>query len=124
MSRVPRRSLAHSIQDASRGLCHLLRSKGNARIHLASTAAAIGLGVWVKLSAAEWCWITAAIAAVWVAEGFNTALEVLADALHPERDPGVGRAKDIAAGAVFLAALAALVIGGLVLGPRLLRLAP
>ena len=80
----------------------------------------IGLGAWLRLSAPEWCWISAAIGLVWVAEGLNTALETLADALRPERDPGVGLAKDVSAGAVLLAAITAAVIGLFVLGPHLL----
>ncbi|MGH7337754.1 MAG: diacylglycerol kinase, partial [Myxococcota bacterium] len=59
-------------------------------------------------------------ALVWVAEAFNSALEALADAVHPERDARVGRAKDTAAGAVLVAAIASAVIGALVFGPRLL----
>jgi diacylglycerol kinase (ATP) len=62
---------------------------------------------------------TAAIILVWSAEAFNTALEELADALHPERDPGIGRAKDVAAAAVLIAALGAAVIGMLVFVPHL-----
>jgi diacylglycerol kinase (ATP) len=60
-----------------------------------------------------------AIALVWVAEAFNSALEALADAVHPNRDPRVGRSKDLAAGAVLVAAIASAVIGALVFGPRL-----
>jgi diacylglycerol kinase len=60
-----------------------------------------------------------AIVLVWGAEAFNTALEQLADTLHPERDPGIGRAKDVAAAAVLIAALGAAVIGVLVFVPHL-----
>jgi diacylglycerol kinase (ATP) len=49
----------------------------------------------------------------------NSALEALADAVHPARDPRVGRAKDLAAGAVLIAAIASAVIGALLFGPRL-----
>ena len=52
------------------------------------------------------------------------ALEALADAVHPQRDPRVGRAKDLAAGAVLVAAIAAAVIGALILGPRLFARLP
>ena len=59
-------------------------------------------------------WIVVAITLVWSAEAFNTALEQLADALHPQQHPGIGRAKDVAAAAVLIAALGAAVIGLLV----------
>ena len=100
----------------------MLASQPNARVHLAATAGVLGLSAWLRLSGPEWCWIVAAIAMVWVAEAFNTAVEELADALRPERDPGIGRAKDVAAGAVLLAALGSFVIGLIVLGPYLLYL--
>jgi len=53
--------------------------------------------------------------AVLALELVNTALEHLADRLHPERHPAIQTAKDCAAGAVLVAALAALAIGGLIL---------
>ncbi len=59
---------------------------------------------------------------MWIAEAFNTALEALADAVHPERHEGVGRAKDVAAGGVLVAAIAAAVIGAAIFGPRILAL--
>lgn len=72
----------------------------------------------VGLSRAEWLWIIVAITLVWCAEAFNTALEQLADALHPENHPGIGRAKDVAAAAVLTAAVGAAVIGMLVFVPH------
>ena len=63
--------------------------------------------------------ITGAIALVWVAEAVNTAIEALADVVTSERHPGIARAKDVAAGAVLLAAIASLVVAALVFVPRL-----
>jgi diacylglycerol kinase (ATP) len=113
------RARAQSFVAAGRGLAVLLANEANARIHLAATIAAIALGGWLDLDAAEWCWIALAIALVWVTEALNSALEALADAVHPGRDPRIGRAKDLAAGAVLVAAIAAAVIGALLFGPRL-----
>ena len=59
------------------------------------------------------------IALVFQLRAFNTALESLADASVPVRHPLVGAAKDLAAGGVLVAALAAAVVGALVLGPHL-----
>jgi diacylglycerol kinase (ATP) len=62
---------------------------------------------------------------VWIAEGLNSALEALADHVATERHPLIGRAKDVAAGAVLVASIAAAAIGLIVLGPKLwLRLHP
>jgi diacylglycerol kinase (ATP) len=114
------RERAQSFANAGRGIARLLAREPNARIHAVATAAAIALGAWLGLTAGEWCWITLAIALVWVAEGMNSALEALADAVHPGRDARIGGAKDTAAGAVLVAAIASAVIGALVFGPRLL----
>ncbi len=72
----------------------------------------------MRISAAEWASVFAAIGLVGVAEAVNTALEDMADAVYPDPHPGIGRAKDIAAGAVLLAIACAIVIGVLVYGRR------
>jgi diacylglycerol kinase (ATP) len=104
---------------AIQGVIFLLRTQANARLHLLATAAVCAAGAALGLSRAEWLWITAAIVLVWSAEAFNTALECLADALHPQPHPGIGRAKDVAAAAVLIAALGAAIIGMLVFVPHL-----
>jgi diacylglycerol kinase (ATP) len=82
----------------------------------------IGLGVVLAIPREGWCWLIVAMALVWCAESANTALERLADATIPEPQPLVGHAKDIAAGGVLIAAVAASAIGLLVLGRPLLAL--
>ena len=62
--------------------------------------------------------MVAAIGLVWTAEGVNTAIEAVVDLVSPDSHPLAGRAKDVAAGAVLCAAIAALVIGVLIFGPR------
>jgi len=111
-------SFAYALQ----GLAQLLRTQPNARVHLLATLLVCGAGVYFGLSRAEWLWITVAITLVWISEAFNTALEQLADVLHPEQHPGIGRAKDMAAAAVLIAAVGAAVIGMLVFVPHLARL--
>ena len=113
------RARLRAFADAGRGLVGLFADEAHAWIHLAASVAAVALGLWLGLGVRDWCWIALAIALVWMAEALNTALENLADALHPGEHPGVGRAKDRSAAAVLVAALAAVVIGVLVLGPPL-----
>jgi len=103
---------------AARGVMVLLGSQPNAAIHLVATVVVLVLGVTLHLAIAEWCWIVSAIGGVWVAEAFNTAIELVTDLASPDVHPLAGRAKDVAAGAVLLAALASACIGLLVLGPR------
>ncbi len=116
------RRVARSLVFAFRGVGFLLRTQTNARLHLVATVVVIGAGFGFQISRAEWLAIVAAIGLVWTAEGVNTAIEAVVDLVSPEQHPLAGRAKDVAAGAVLLAALAAAVIGLLVFGTRLLAL--
>jgi diacylglycerol kinase (ATP) len=106
---------------ALRGVRDTLVSQHNAWIHALATVAACGLGFLLGLSKLEWCAIVLAIAAVWTAEAFNSALESLCDVASPDFHPRIEKAKDMAAAAVLIAAVGAAVIGLLVLGPPLLR---
>jgi diacylglycerol kinase len=106
-----------SFVHAARGLSHLLREP-NAQIHLLVTVVIVALAAWTRVSALEWALLVFAIALVLTAEALNTALEHLANAAVPDRHPLIGSAKDLAAGAVLVAAMGAAVIGVLVLGPH------
>ena len=111
-----------SMKCALQGILIMLKSQHNAWIHAAATTAVIALGLCIRLSAGEWCWIVLAIVSVWTAEALNTAFEFLTDVASPGFHPIAGKAKDVAAGAVLLAACGAVAIGFLVLGPHLLEL--
>jgi Diacylglycerol kinase len=111
-----------SFHHAFRGIALMLRSQHNAWIHAALSLVAVTAGILLRLSAAEWCWIVLAMAAVWAAEALNTAFEFLADATTKEFHPIVGQAKDVAAGAVLITAISAALVGAFVFGPRLLTL--
>ncbi len=106
---------------AGRGLRLLVQEEHNAWLHLTASAAVIGAGIVLKVSLDDWRWLVIAVALVWVAEAINTAVEELCDRVSPEFDPSVGRVKDIAAGGVLAASMAAAVIGLLTLGPPFLK---
>jgi diacylglycerol kinase len=112
---------ANSFRFAGRGVWALVRTQHNAWIHAAATVAVCAAAVWLGVSRLEWVLLALAMGAVWTAEAFNTAIELLADAVSPERHPLIGRAKDVAAGAVLLSAIASAIVGLLVLGPPLLE---
>jgi diacylglycerol kinase len=116
--RVPWRPLP-ALGYALRGVRFMLAER-NARVLLAASVLACLAGFWLRLSALEWCAVLGAIALVWVAEGLNTALERLTDLVSPGFHPLAGKAKDVAAGAVLVAVLAAVSIGLIVFGGRLL----
>jgi diacylglycerol kinase (ATP) len=106
---------------AGRGLSTMLASQHNAWIHAVASVAVIGGGLWAGVGRLEWCALVLAIVAVWTAEALNTAFEFLCDVASPEFHPLVAKAKDVAAGAVLIAAAGAALVGLLVLGPHLLR---
>lgn len=92
------------------------------KIHLLFAAGILVLGIHFGLSRVEWLFLLLAIALVLVAEMINTAVEVVVDLVSPNPHPLAGRAKDVAAGAVLLAALHAVVAGVLIFGPHLQQL--
>jgi diacylglycerol kinase (ATP) len=111
-----------SFRFALRGIRVLLETQHNAWLHAIATVVVVAAGALARLSISEWCWIVLAIVSVWTAEAMNTAFEFLTDVASPGFHPLAGKAKDVAAGAVLLAASGAAVIGGLVFGPRLVEL--
>lgn len=116
--RVASRLLA-SFGHAARGLGQLFHSQPNARIHLAAAFAVLALAAQLRVSRGEWMVLLVCIGLVLAAEALNSSIEALADALHPERHPGIGRAKDLAAAGVLIAALAAAAVGLVVFWPYL-----
>ncbi len=108
-----------SFRHAFSGLRFVLRSQHNAWLHAVATVLACGLAAALHLEAIEWTVLTVAVTIVWVAEAFNTGLEVLADAITEDRHPAVKVAKDVAAGAVLLAAIGAVSVGCILFGPPL-----
>jgi diacylglycerol kinase (ATP) len=110
----------HSFRYALNGVFLMLRTQHNAWIHAAATVLALLLAALLRVSPLEWALLILACLAVWVAEALNTALEFLADATIKEFHPEIGKAKDIAAGAVLLAAGGAMAVGLIVFVPYFL----
>jgi len=110
-----------SVGFALSGIWVMLKTQQNAWIHSCAAVAVIALGCLLNISLESWRWLVTAIIIVWVAEAFNTAFEFLADAVSPEFHPLIKQAKDVAAGAVLIAAVGAVIIGLLALGPPLLH---
>ena len=108
-----------SLRFAIRGILLMLRTQHNSWLHAVATCVVLIVAGYLRLTISEWCWIVAAIVAVWTAELLNTALELLADVASPDFHPLVEQSKDMAAGAVLMCALGALTIGLLILAPKL-----
>ncbi|RTQ47603.1 diacylglycerol kinase family protein [Hymenobacter gummosus] len=104
---------------AFQGIREALQTEPHLRFHALATVVVIGLGLWLQVSRHDWALLALSIGAVWTAELLNTAIETLVNLVSPDFHPLAGRAKDVAAGAVLLMALAAGVVGLLVFGPPL-----
>lgn len=114
------RNRIKSFDYAIQGISTFFKNEHNARIHAFATIAVIALGWYCKLNRMEWCWITLAIGLVFISEMFNTAIEYLTDLVSPEIHPLAKKTKDVASGAVLIAALIAVVIGLFIFMPKFL----
>lgn len=108
-------SLSQSFGYAIRGICMVARSERNFQIHLVACVVVVLLAIVVGCSALDWAILCLAMGLVLVAESLNTAIEAVVDLVSPEHHHLAGRAKDIAAGGVLLAALTAVAVAGWVL---------
>lgn len=117
-----RLGLNASFGFAFNGLRILLKTQRNVRIYLGFTVAILALGLVLKFSRLDWTLIAIAVTLVWAAEAFNTAIELLADKLHPRQHPQIGAVKDVAAAAVLITVLGAIIVGMVVLYPYVIRI--
>jgi diacylglycerol kinase (ATP) len=106
------------VRCAFSGLGLVFRSQDSARIQLLAAIAVVLLGLALRLSAAEWCAVVLAVAVVLATEAVNTAIELAVDLASPGYNVVAGRAKDVAAGAVLIAAFGAAAVGAIVFGPH------
>jgi diacylglycerol kinase len=111
-----------SFRHAGRGLWLLIASQWNFRIHLFAAAVAVALAAFFHFALFEWLVLLITIALVLVAEAINTALERTNDLRQPSVDPIARDAKDLAAAAVLLSAIAALIVGVALFAPKLWHL--
>jgi diacylglycerol kinase (ATP) len=111
-----------SFSYAFKGIGRIFRTQPNAKIHLVVFCIVVIAGFLFKISLSEWALMVVVSGVVFAAEAFNTALETLVDHLSPERNEKAGFAKDMAAGAVLISAIAAVVTGILIFLPKILHL--
>jgi diacylglycerol kinase (ATP) len=104
---------------AFKGIATLFTTQPHAKIHAIATVSVIILGLLLSISIAQWAIISLAIGMVWVAEGMNTAIEFVVDLASPDYHELAGKAKDVAAGAVLIAAFIAIVCGLLIFIPKI-----
>lgn len=108
-----------SVVYAFNGAYKLITTEHSVMVQFLIAVAVTIAGFFFNLSANEWMFQTLAIGLVLGVEGINTAIEKVADFIHPEYHERIGFIKDIAAGAVFLTALAALAVGVIIYYPKI-----
>ena len=107
-----------SIGFAFKGAIKLITTEHSIMVQSSIAVVLIIAGFYFHISHEEWLFQTLAIGLVISIEGLNTAVEKVADFIHPEFHHRIGFIKDIAAGAVFFAAMTAIVIGLIIYLPK------
>jgi diacylglycerol kinase (ATP) len=112
-------NLISSFRNAFSGLWYALRTQRNAQIHLLATLLVILAGFWLGVGVEQWCLLILAMGMVWMAELSNTAIESAVDLACETYHPLAKIAKDVKAAVVVIAAITAILVGVLILGPAL-----
>lgn len=108
-----------SMVYAVKGAYKLATTEHSVMVQLSIGLVMIVAGFYFKISREEWLFQTLAIGLVVAVEGLNTAVEKIADFIHPEFHSKIGFIKDIAAGAVFFAAITAITVGFIIYIPKI-----
>ena len=111
-----------SFRFAFTGLADLILSEHNFRIHLIVLILVIAAGFLFGISPAEWIAVIVVSAIVMISEALNSSLEQLADLISPGQNEKVKKAKDMAAAAVLIAALASVISGLIIFLPYICRM--
>ena len=108
-----------SVGYAFKGALLLLKTEASIKIQFIIAIIVTIAGFLFDISAIEWIVQILAIGLVMSVEGVNTAIEEIADFIHPERHDKIGLIKDIAAGAVFIASVFASIVGLIIYLPKI-----
>ncbi|MBT8304006.1 MAG: diacylglycerol kinase family protein [Bacteroidia bacterium] len=114
--------LIHRIKSfgyAFKGLLLLLRTESSIQIQFFLALLVTAAGFYFEISSTEWILQIITIALVMSVEGLNTAIEKISDFVHPDFEPKIGFIKDISAGAVFITAIAAIIIALIIYLPKI-----
>lgn len=109
-----------SVKFAFLGAIKLITTEHSVMVQSSLAVLMTVAGFYFSISREEWMIQILAFGLVLGIEGLNTAVEKIADFIHPEYHERIGFIKDIAAGAVFFAALSAMAIGALIYLPKIL----
>lgn len=105
---------------ALKGAIKLITTEHSVMVQFSIGVLLVVAGIYFNITMTEWLFQTLAIGLVLSIEGLNTAVEKIADFIHPNYHEKIGFIKDIAAGAVFFAAMTAIAIGLMIYVPKFL----
>lgn len=108
-----------SVGYAFKGAVYLIKTEASIKIQVFCAIAVTIAGFYFDISRTEWLFQIAFIGLVMSLEGINTAIEYISDFVHPERHEAIGKIKDIAAGAVFIAAISAAIAAMVIYLPKI-----
>lgn len=103
---------------AFKGAFLLIRYEASIQVQTTIAIVMIIAGFYFEISTVEWMFQIFAIGLILSIEGLNTAVEKIADFVHPDFHNKIGFIKDVAAGAVFFAAVTAIIIGCIIYFPK------
>jgi diacylglycerol kinase (ATP) len=107
----------NSFKFAFKGMIAVFRSEPNMHLHVIASVVVFVMAYRFEVTRTEWCLLVFCVGLVWAAEIFNTSIETLTDLVSPEHHVLAGKTKDLAAGAVLMAAITAAIIGLIIFVP-------
>tara|TARA_R100001369_G_scaffold89502_1_gene127174 strand:+ start:792 stop:1160 length:369 start_codon:yes stop_codon:yes gene_type:complete len=108
-----------SLGFAFKGMLILIKTEASIKIQVFIAVVVTIAGFYFEISKTEWMAQIAMIGLVISIEGMNTAIEYIADFIHPEYHKKIGLIKDVAAGAVFIASIVAVIIALIIYIPKM-----
>jgi diacylglycerol kinase (ATP) len=108
-----------SMVFAAKGAYKLITTEHSVMVQSSLVVIMTIAGFYFEITKEEWLFQIFAFGLVLSIEGLNTAVEKIADFVHPDFHEKIGFIKDIAAGAVFFAAITAIAIGSIIYIPKL-----
>ena len=108
-----------SVVFAFKGAVKLITTEHSVMVQSSLVVLMTVAGFYFEISATEWMFQILVFGLVLSIEGLNTAVEKIADFVHPDYHERIGFIKDIAAGAVFFAAMTAITIGAIIYIPKI-----
>lgn len=115
-------TLGHSFRSAFKGIGAVMSRERNFKIEIGAAVAVVVVMFLVGGSTIEWALVAVCIMAVLALELLNTALENLLDYIDPKFNQAIGVMKDMTAGGVLVAALGSVVVGSLIIIPKLVNI--